>query len=205
MVVGSWRQSPFGAFADVMMETAEGERILLAPSEQIAEFVSETYTFDRLELGPVEVIHERDGFTVRSTALSISAHLGGPAPFDWLLRMVPPASGDLTGVVARDRPDGRSAGPGRAHRGQRGARSARVLRCPAHPTHSLRAHRVSRGRPRRPYPAGTPGTLRLLVRAADTAARLGDDDDRTALADVARGGPARRPAGEHAATEERAL
>ncbi len=91
MVVGSWRQSPFGAFADVMMETAEGERILLAPSEQIAEFVSETYTFDRIELGPVEVKHERDGFTVRSTALSISAHLGGPAPFDWLLRMVPPA------------------------------------------------------------------------------------------------------------------
>jgi hypothetical protein len=31
MVVGSWLESPFGRFADVMVETADGKRILLAP------------------------------------------------------------------------------------------------------------------------------------------------------------------------------
>lgn len=89
MVVGSWLESPFGHFADVMVETADGQRTLLAPSEQVAEFVSATYTFDRREIGPVAVHHTADGFTVTAPGLEVTGELGGPAPFDWLLRMVP--------------------------------------------------------------------------------------------------------------------
>jgi hypothetical protein len=90
MVVGSWRQSPFGAFADVMVETADGERILLAPTGEIAEFVSATYSFDSVKIGTVTVDHTRDGFAVTAPELVVSARLGGPAPFDRLLRLVPP-------------------------------------------------------------------------------------------------------------------
>lgn len=90
MVVGSWLESPFGRFADVMVETAEGERILLAPTGEVAEFVSATYTFDRIEIGPVSAEHSRDGFTVAAPELDVSGDLGGPAPFDVLLRFVPP-------------------------------------------------------------------------------------------------------------------
>lgn len=89
MVVGSWQRSPFGHFADVMVETADGERVLLAPSDEIAEFVSATYTFDRIEIGAVTVQHSRDGFTIAAPGLEVSGRLGGPAPFDWLLRWVP--------------------------------------------------------------------------------------------------------------------
>lgn len=89
MVVGSWLQSPFGRFADVMIERADGQRTLLAPSEQIAEFVSHTYTFDGIEIGPVSVERKPDRFSVAATGLAVTAELGGPAPFDWLLRMVP--------------------------------------------------------------------------------------------------------------------
>jgi hypothetical protein len=89
MVVGSWLETPFGRFADVMVETAEGERILLAPTAEIAEFVSATYTFDRTELGSVAVVHTADGFTVSAPGLEASGRLGGPAPFEWLLRLVP--------------------------------------------------------------------------------------------------------------------
>lgn len=89
MVVGSWAQSPFGPFADVMAETADGERTLLAPNEIVADFVSLTYTFDRIEVGPVRVHHRPDGFTVDTPTLSVDGSLGGPAPFDWLLRLVP--------------------------------------------------------------------------------------------------------------------
>ena len=89
MVVGSWRQSPFGRFADVMVEAPDGRRTLLAPSEQVAEFVSETYTFDQIEIGPVTVDHGVDGFAVAAPGLALTGELGGPAPFDWLLRMVP--------------------------------------------------------------------------------------------------------------------
>ncbi len=58
---------------------------------EIAEFVSETYTFDRIELGPVEVKHERDGFTVRSTALSISGAPGWACAVRLAAALVPPA------------------------------------------------------------------------------------------------------------------
>jgi hypothetical protein len=88
-VVGSWLESPFGRFADVMVENSDGERTLLAPSAEIAEFVSSTYTFDRTDLGVVTVDHAADGFTVTAPGLEVSATLGGPAPFDWLLRLVP--------------------------------------------------------------------------------------------------------------------
>jgi hypothetical protein len=72
-----------------MVETAEGERSLLAPADEIAEFVSSTYTFDRTEIDGVAATHTLDGFTVSGPGLSVSGSLGGPAPFDWLLRLVP--------------------------------------------------------------------------------------------------------------------
>jgi hypothetical protein len=90
MVVGSWCESPFGRFADVMVETAAGERILLAPTDEIADFVSATYTFDRTAIGAVAVSHSGDGFTVVAPELEVAGRLGGPAPFDRLLRLVPP-------------------------------------------------------------------------------------------------------------------
>ena len=38
LVVGMWPRSPLGSFADVMVERADGHRILLAPSDEVAEF-----------------------------------------------------------------------------------------------------------------------------------------------------------------------
>lgn len=50
LVVGHWPRSPFGAFSDVMIEHPDGERVLLAPSRRIADFVAATYRFDRIEV-----------------------------------------------------------------------------------------------------------------------------------------------------------
>lgn len=90
MVVGSWTESPFGGFADVMVEAPDGVRTLLAPTSAVAEFVSQTYTFDRIELGAVDVRVTAVDFSVTAPGLAVSGSLGGPAPFDWLLRLVPP-------------------------------------------------------------------------------------------------------------------
>ena len=89
MVIGSWLHSPFGRFADVMVQDAGGERILLAPTEQVAEFVSATYYFDHIEVGPVSADATPDGFSVTAPGLTVTGRLGGPAPFDRLLRLVP--------------------------------------------------------------------------------------------------------------------
>ncbi|MBN0040546.1 hypothetical protein JN535_10265 [Cellulosimicrobium cellulans] len=55
VVVGRWDASPFGVFADVMVERPDGERILLAPAPPVADLVAATYRFDRVEVCPVSV------------------------------------------------------------------------------------------------------------------------------------------------------
>ncbi len=89
MVVGRWAESPFGAFADVMVQTADGERVLLAPSAEIAEFVSATYHFDRTELGSVHTELSDRQLSVSAPGLDATVSVGGPAPIDRLLRLVP--------------------------------------------------------------------------------------------------------------------
>ena len=89
VVVGSWTGSPFGAFADVMVQTRTDERILLAPSVPVADFVSSTYTFDRVELGAVTADLCGQRLSVTAPGLTVDIAIAGPAPLDRLLRLVP--------------------------------------------------------------------------------------------------------------------
>ncbi len=89
IVVGAWDQSPFGAFTDVMLQTADDERVLLAPNETIADFVSSTYSFDRVELGDVSSALGAQQLTVTAEGFDARIAIGGPAPIDRLLRLVP--------------------------------------------------------------------------------------------------------------------
>ncbi len=117
VVVGWWHESPFGSFADVMVETAAGHRVLLAPTPEVAELVATTYTFDEVRLEPVTVtthlsrrIPERPGspqvgsganladvgsggkgWTVEAASLALELEVGGRTALGGLLRLVPPA------------------------------------------------------------------------------------------------------------------
>ena len=89
IVVGRWRESPFGPFTDLMLQTADDERVLLAPDEAIADFVSSTYHFDRVELGELTSDLRADLLTVSADDFDARMHIGGAAPVDALLRLVP--------------------------------------------------------------------------------------------------------------------
>ena len=89
IVVGAWDHSPFGAFTDVMLQTADDERVLLAPDDTIADFVSSTYRFDRVQLGEVSSTLDAQQLTVSTEGFEARIGLGGPAPIDRLLRLVP--------------------------------------------------------------------------------------------------------------------
>lgn len=89
IVAGVWADSPFGSFADVMLQTADDERVLLAPDESIAEFVSTTYNFDRTEFGDLTADLDRELLTVAFEDFDARIAIGGPAPVDRLLRLVP--------------------------------------------------------------------------------------------------------------------
>ena len=55
VVVGCWTTSPFGAFADVMVEHRDGQRTLLAPNGAVAELVGSVYAFDEVRIVAVAV------------------------------------------------------------------------------------------------------------------------------------------------------
>jgi len=111
VVVGHWPASPFGPFADAMVETADGHRVLLAPSPEVAEFVEATYVFDEVRVEPVSVSvsdEVADGsWEVRTPSLRLTLHVGRRTPLGRLLRAVPrplaesPAWCALTDPVAR--------------------------------------------------------------------------------------------------------
>jgi hypothetical protein len=89
LVVGHWPSSPLGAFTDVMLEQADGHRVLLAPSQQVADFVATTYTFDEVRIVPVEMRVENATAELQAGDLTATIRIGRRAPLGYLLRAVP--------------------------------------------------------------------------------------------------------------------
>jgi hypothetical protein len=107
VVVGRWDQSPWGSFTDVMLAQSDGLRVLLAPSGQVAEFVAATYTFDRVDLGPVAVTDDGSAWQVTAPGLVLRLATGPRRLVGRLLGVVPrqvstaPAWTAVTDPVAR--------------------------------------------------------------------------------------------------------
>jgi hypothetical protein len=89
VVVGWWRESPYGAFADVMLAQADGTRRLLAPTDEIADFVAGTYLFDVVEVVPVTVARSGPEVSVRAGELDVSYDVGRRTALGHALRLVP--------------------------------------------------------------------------------------------------------------------
>ncbi|GGL37171.1 hypothetical protein H9L10_15275 [Phycicoccus endophyticus] len=89
VVVGRWQESPFGGFADAMVERADGHRVLLAPTEQVADLVATTYTFDEVRLEPVAVEDAPGGWRIASPSLDLSLEVGRRTALGRLLRVLP--------------------------------------------------------------------------------------------------------------------
>jgi len=89
LVVGMWPRSPLGSFADVMVERADGHRILLAPSQAVADFVGATYTFDEVRLVPVSYTKRGREISVSAGPLALRFTIGDISPLGRLLRLVP--------------------------------------------------------------------------------------------------------------------
>lgn len=89
VVVGSWARTPMGSFGDAMVETADGHRVLLAPTAEVAAFIEATYAFDEVRLEPIGVTSGPTGWTVTSPSLTLDLRVGGRRPLGRLLRLVP--------------------------------------------------------------------------------------------------------------------
>ncbi|MFE9921503.1 hypothetical protein ACFYQA_07955 [Streptomyces sp. NPDC005774] len=107
IVLGHWQRSPFGPFSDVMLERADGERLLLAPTQEVAAFISGTYVFDTVRVVPVGVSVTDHTWTVAAGPLDLWFATGRRGLLGLALRAVPgalvrrPAWSTLTDPFAR--------------------------------------------------------------------------------------------------------
>ena len=97
LVLGHWPGSPFGPVSDVMVEHADGRRVLLAETRQLATFVADTYSFDDVRVVPVSVERAGPEWAVAAGPLALRFRAGGRGALGRLLRSVPP-------VLARQLP-----------------------------------------------------------------------------------------------------
>lgn len=88
IVVGMWDTSPYGSFADVMIEQPSGHRILLAPRQEIADFVASTYAFDEVRIEPVSV-EPGPEWSVHTRSLQVRFTPGRRVWISPLLSLVP--------------------------------------------------------------------------------------------------------------------
>ncbi len=88
-VVGHWPRSPLGAFTDVMVEGADGHRVLLAPDLRVAEFVAGTYVFDEVRIEPVTARVDGARWIVEAASLTAAFAVGRRPLLGALLRAVP--------------------------------------------------------------------------------------------------------------------
>ena len=97
IVVGRWLRTPLGPFADVMVERADGHRILLAPDAAVRHVIESTYVFDEVRIEPVDVrvlgVDDRSpaaaGWVLTSPSLQLSLDVGRRTALGRLLRAVP--------------------------------------------------------------------------------------------------------------------
>lgn len=89
IVIGRWLVSPFGPVNDVMLEAPDGIRLLIAPSDEVAQFVASTYRFDSVEVAPVEVIRQPGRMAVVAGPLRADLIVGPRGRLGLLLRAVP--------------------------------------------------------------------------------------------------------------------
>ena len=107
VVVGHWRRTPLGSFADAMVETAAGHRVLLAPTAEARDFITATYVFDEVRLEPCTVEATGASLAFRSPSLTLDLGVGGRTALGRLLGLVPdrlataPAWCAVTDPVAR--------------------------------------------------------------------------------------------------------
>lgn len=117
-----------------MVALPDDRRVLLAPDERVAEYVSQTYKFDEVRVAPVQARLSADTLVVSAGVLSLTAALGGRTALGRLLHLLPPRLASaplfsrLTDPVARVvMPGVRTAGS--AGHGRREFYGATDLRC----------------------------------------------------------------------------
>ncbi len=89
LVIGHWPTSPFGPIADVMVEHADGHRVLLAPRQEVADYIAGVYEFDDVVVAELVATREPGRLRFHGGPLDVELGIGRRDRLGWLLRAVP--------------------------------------------------------------------------------------------------------------------
>ncbi len=89
VVIGLWPRSPLGRLFDLMIERADGHRILIAPDQAAADFISSTYRFDEVRQEPTRLHIDGPDWRISSPSVDVRLRVGGRTALGWLLYGVP--------------------------------------------------------------------------------------------------------------------
>ena len=80
IVIGDWGKSHLGSFSNVMWAKPDGTRVLLSPSREHADYVSELYSFEEVRIMDIQVERLKRGLEVKAGDLTIRVTWGIPLP-----------------------------------------------------------------------------------------------------------------------------
>jgi hypothetical protein len=89
IVIGLWADSPYGSFADAMVEHPDGRRILLVPSADLADFVGGIYVFESTMVCDISTERSTRRLHFSGGPLNADITIGGRDALGWALRGVP--------------------------------------------------------------------------------------------------------------------
>lgn len=89
VVLGHWLDTPFGPFSDVMVERADGHRVLLAPTARTARYIAGVYHFDEVREERVRVRIRGGAWEAEAESLHLGFTVGGRRALGRALRAVP--------------------------------------------------------------------------------------------------------------------
>lgn len=89
IVLGMWRETPFGPIADAMIERADGHRLLVAPNAAVGDFIGATYRFDEVRVEDVRLFVDGAARIFVSDSLRLRIETGRRTLVGRLLTLVP--------------------------------------------------------------------------------------------------------------------
>ena len=83
IVVGAWNESIFGKFTDIMWAKKDGTRVLIAPTQEIADYVTAMYSFDKVIIEALSTSLSERSISVECDTMSLefSWNRGFAIPF----------------------------------------------------------------------------------------------------------------------------
>lgn len=92
VVLGLWDRGPLGGMCDVMWGRPDGTRVLLAPREDVAAFVTSVYRFDDVRVVAIRGTRDDRAIAVDAGPVRVRMAAGGGVPFPprpaWVTRWV---------------------------------------------------------------------------------------------------------------------